>query len=72
MYSNNSFYELLMLPQTEVMPDIHCLGRELHYHKLVLAAVPFNRAGAALYDRPGFREVGVYREQGQLAGERLL
>jgi phosphinothricin acetyltransferase len=56
------------------------LGRQLGYHKLVLAAFPFNEAGVALYRRCGFREVGVYREQGLLDGrwvdtvvmERLL
>ena len=41
-------------------------GRELGYHKLVLAAFPFNAAGVALYRRLGFVEVGVYREQGRL------
>ena len=52
----------------------------LDYHKLVLAAFPFNAAGMALYQRLGFRTVGIYREQGQLDGrwvdvivmERLL
>lgn len=52
----------------------------LGYHKLVLAAFPFNDAGMALYTKLGFREVGVYREQGELDGrwvdvvlmERLL
>ena len=44
-------------------------GRELGYHKLVLAAFPFNEAGVALYRRVGFSEVGVYREQGQLDGK---
>ena len=39
---------------------------ELGFHKLVLAAFPFNRAGMALYERLGFRTVGVYREQGWL------
>jgi phosphinothricin acetyltransferase len=56
------------------------LGREHAYHKLVLAAFPFNAAGMALYERAGFRVVGVYREQGRLDGtwvdvivmERLL
>ena len=43
-------------------------GRELDYHKLVLAAFPFNAAGVALYRRLGFVEVGVYREQGRLDG----
>jgi phosphinothricin acetyltransferase len=55
-------------------------ARPLGYHKLVLAAFPFNPAGMALYRRRGFREVGVYREQGKLDGrwvdvvvmERLL
>ena len=42
------------------------LGREVGYHKLVLAAFPFNAAGIALYERVGFRTVGVYREQGRL------
>src|SRR5215216_5688043 len=58
---------------------IEC-ARELEYHKLVLAAFPQNEAGMRLYTRSGFREVGVYREQGLLDGrwvdvvimERLL
>jgi phosphinothricin acetyltransferase len=56
------------------------LARELGYHKMVLSAFPFNTAGVALYERMGFRTVGIYREQGQLDGrwvdtivmERLL
>jgi phosphinothricin acetyltransferase len=55
-------------------------ARELGYHKLVLAALDENGAGRALYARLGFREVGIYREQGRLDGrwvdvvvmERLL
>jgi L-amino acid N-acyltransferase YncA len=43
-------------------------ARALGYHKLVLAAFPFNDAGMRLYRRHGFREVGVYREQGLLDG----
>ena len=46
---------------------IEC-ARELGYHKLVLAAFPQNAAGMHLYTRFGFREVGVYREQGLLDG----
>jgi phosphinothricin acetyltransferase len=56
------------------------LGRGLGYHKLVLSAFPFNTAGVALYERLGFRTVGIYKEQGLLDGhwvdtiimERLL
>jgi phosphinothricin acetyltransferase len=43
-------------------------ARALGYHKLVLAALADNAAGAALYSRAGFTKVGVYREQGQLDG----
>jgi len=56
------------------------LGREIGFHKLVLAGFPHNAASLALYRRLDFREVGVYREQGLLDGrwvdvvlmERLL
>lgn len=44
------------------------LAREIGFHKLVLAGFPHNAASVALYRRLGFREVGVYREQGQLDG----
>jgi L-amino acid N-acyltransferase YncA len=44
-------------------------ARELGYHKLVLAAFPYNAAGCALYERCGFRTVGIYREQGMLDGK---
>ncbi|HYE94362.1 MAG TPA: arsinothricin resistance N-acetyltransferase ArsN1 family A [Terriglobales bacterium] len=55
-------------------------ARALGYHKLVLSAFPFNPAGVSLYERAGFRTVGIYREQGRLDGrwvdvivmERLL
>jgi len=40
----------------------------LGFHKLVLAAFPFNEAGMRLYQSRGFRTVGIYHEQGQLDG----
>ena len=43
-------------------------ARALEYHKLVLAAFPFNEAGMRLYQKAGFREVGVYKEQGRVDG----
>jgi L-amino acid N-acyltransferase YncA len=44
------------------------LAREHGYHKMVLSAFPFNAAGMALYEKLGFRTVGVYKEQGMLDG----
>lgn len=43
-------------------------ARVIGYHKMVLAAFDWNTAGVALYKRMGFREVGIYREQGLLNG----
>ncbi len=44
------------------------LGREHGFHKLVLSAFPHNAGGMALYEKLGFRTVGIYREQGLLDG----
>lgn len=43
-------------------------ARDIGYHKMVLAAFEWNTAGIAMYERAGFRRVGVYREQGLLDG----
>ncbi len=38
------------------------------FHKIVLFTFPFNAAGQRLYRRFGYREVGVFHEQGRLNG----
>jgi L-amino acid N-acyltransferase YncA len=43
-------------------------ARDLGYHKLVLAAFPWNASGMRLYEKHGFREVGIYHEHGWLDG----
>jgi phosphinothricin acetyltransferase len=53
---------------TLVLTRLIALAREHGYHKMVLSAFPFNAPGMALYERLGFRTVGVYREQGLLDG----
>jgi phosphinothricin acetyltransferase len=45
------------------------LAREHGFHKMVLSAFPTNTGGMALYEKLGFRTVGIYREQGQLDGQ---
>ena len=45
------------------------LGRELGYHKLALSAFPWNTGGMALYQKLGFRTVGIHKEQGRLDGK---
>ena len=51
-----------------LLAHLEKLAARLKYHKLVLAMFPSNRAGIALYQRRGFREVGTYREHGRVDG----
>jgi L-amino acid N-acyltransferase YncA len=51
-----------------LLREVIAEAKRLGYHKLVLAGFPFNDAGVALYRKMGFREVGIYREQGVLDG----
>ena len=43
-------------------------ARQIGFHKMVLSAFSFNNAGMALYERHGFRVVGIFKEQGLLDG----
>jgi L-amino acid N-acyltransferase YncA len=45
------------------------LARQHGFHKMVLSAFPTNASGVALYEKFGFRTVGIYREQGLLDGQ---
>jgi phosphinothricin acetyltransferase len=51
-----------------MMSALEARARAIGYHKMVLAAFPFNAAGMRLYERHGFLTVGLYREQGLLDG----
>jgi phosphinothricin acetyltransferase len=53
---------------SSLLPALIVEAGRLGYHKLVLAAFPFNAAGMRLYHRHGFRDVGIYHEQGILDG----
>jgi L-amino acid N-acyltransferase YncA len=53
---------------TRLLGEIEARAHALGYHKIVLAAFPFNQAGMRLYERFGFRTVGIYREQGLIDG----
>jgi len=44
-------------------------AEQLGYHKMVLSAFPWNALGMALYQKYGFRTVGIYKEQGLLDGQ---
>ena len=53
------------------MTALEAAGREGGFHKFVLFTFPFNPLGQGLYRGLGYREVGVFREQGMLDGERV-
>jgi phosphinothricin acetyltransferase len=44
------------------------LARQHGFHKMVLSAFPTNTSGVALYEKFGFRSVGIYHEQGLVDG----
>jgi len=44
------------------------LARQNGFYKIVLFTLPFNANGQGLYRKTGFREVGVFRNQGRLDG----
>jgi L-amino acid N-acyltransferase YncA len=45
------------------------LARLIGYHKMMLAAFPFNESGMAVYERMGFVRIGICREMGLLDGK---
>jgi phosphinothricin acetyltransferase len=51
-----------------LLEALEARARAIGYHKMVLAAFPFNEGGMRLYIRRGFRTVGTYHEQGLLDG----
>lgn len=48
---------------------IEKLAEENNFHKIVLFTFPFNKMGQGLYKKRGYREVGVFKNQGILDGE---
>jgi L-amino acid N-acyltransferase YncA len=51
-----------------LLQEVVTRAPSMGYHKIVLSAFPFNQAGMRLYEKFGFRTVGVYREQGLVDG----
>jgi phosphinothricin acetyltransferase len=50
---------------------LEAVGRAHGFHKFVLFTFPFNGLGQGLYRKFGYREVGVFREQGTLDGRHV-
>lgn len=46
-------------------------ARKHNFHKIVLFTFPFNKAGQGLYQKLGYRTVGVFEQQGIMDGELI-
>lgn len=51
-----------------LLAELERAALERRFHKIVLFTFPFNDGGQRLYRARGFREVGLFREQGRLDG----
>lgn len=53
----------------KLLEAIHIIAKENDFHKIVLFTFPFNQLGQGLYRNKGYREVGVFKNQGILDGQ---
>ncbi|MGB8956375.1 MAG: arsinothricin resistance N-acetyltransferase ArsN1 family A [Tumebacillaceae bacterium] len=51
-----------------LLAELENWGRAHAFYKFVLFTFPFNALGQGLYKNSGYREVGVFRNQGMLDG----
>ncbi|MFJ5713643.1 arsinothricin resistance N-acetyltransferase ArsN1 family A [Neobacillus sp. NPDC093127] len=52
-----------------LLAEIERLAKESNFHKIVLFTFPFNKLGQGLYLKKGYREVGIFKNQGILDGK---
>lgn len=52
----------------QLLREIETVGKENKFYKIVLFTFPFNHLGQSLYRKAGYREVGVFQNQGLLEG----
>lgn len=52
----------------QLLGNLEEIGKQKNFHKFVLFTFPFNSLGQSLYHRTGYREVGVFQNQGVLEG----
>lgn len=53
---------------SSLLKEIECTAIKNDFNKIVLFTFPFNNLGQGLYKKNGFREVGVFKNQGKLDG----
>jgi L-amino acid N-acyltransferase YncA len=53
----------------KLLEAIQIIAIENDFHKIILFTFPFNQLGQCLYRNKGYREVGVFKNQGILNGQ---
>jgi L-amino acid N-acyltransferase YncA len=53
---------------SSLLKEIECTAIKNDFNKIVLFTFPFNNLGQGLYKKNGYREVGVFKNQGKLDG----
>ncbi|RAP77700.1 arsinothricin resistance N-acetyltransferase ArsN1 family A [Paenibacillus montanisoli] len=53
---------------SQLLQKLEEAGKEYKFYKFVLFTFPFNKLGQGLYRKLGYREVGVFHNQGLLDG----
>ncbi|TCP58140.1 phosphinothricin acetyltransferase [Tumebacillus sp. BK434] len=53
----------------QLLAELEARAAKAQFHKLVLFTFPFNALGQGLYRKAGFREVGIFHNQGKLDGK---
>ncbi len=52
-----------------LLKNLETVAKDNMFHKIILFTFPFNANGQGLYRKMGFREVGVFHNQGKLDGQ---
>lgn len=52
-----------------LLTELKLLAKENGFHKMVLFTFHFNQMGQGLYKKMGFREVGIFKNQGIIDGQ---
>ncbi len=56
---------------TLLLKEIEIKAKENDFYKIVLSTFTFNKLGQQLYRKSGYREVGVYKNQGIIDGKYI-
>ncbi|MCE3199985.1 arsinothricin resistance N-acetyltransferase ArsN1 family A [Paenibacillus sonchi] len=54
---------------SSLLESLHKVAKENSFYKIVLFTFPFNQSGQGLYQKMGYRQVGVFEKQGIMDGE---